>query len=191
MLASSKKLETPVRPPRRSGQKKSLGKVLLLPKPRDMDDLELREMAKSRPVVKSKINEWYDWLANNVPKSIRKPVNSAFLGVKNRLYGGVKEKLGLKDQVDEQAEEEHGEENVERAMNDAYKSFRLDGRGKTDVDSYIALVTPPVHELQQQVGVLKASKMQMHLWIMWKKDSDGAYYTLWEKAFTSMMTEVF
>ena len=78
-------LETPVRPPKRLGQKKSLGKVILLPRPEKMDAFELREMAKSRPVVKSKINEWYDWLADHVPKSIREPVSSAFLWVKNRI----------------------------------------------------------------------------------------------------------
>ena len=48
-------LDTPIRPPRRPGPKKSLGRVTLLPKPEEMDQFELQEMAKTRPVVKSKL----------------------------------------------------------------------------------------------------------------------------------------
>ena len=56
------------------------------------------------------------------------------------------------------------------AMNGAYKSFRVDGRGKTDVDSYVELVRPEVQKLlEEQVRVLDAAKVQMHLWVMWKK----------------------
>ena len=62
-------LETPQRPPRRPGQKKALDKVTILPKPEEMDSFELKEMTKSRSVVKSKLNEWYDWLVGYVPKS--------------------------------------------------------------------------------------------------------------------------
>ena len=211
----------------RPWQKKSLGSVALIPNPGDMDAFELREMAKSRQVVKSKINEWYDWLADHLPKSIREPVSSAFSGMKNRimeLYGDVKGRLKLKGQVEEQAKKEHsgedqqGAEPVEHdhAINSAYKSFRIGSQKKTDVDSYITLVKPRVAELiGENVGVLNAVKVQMHTWITWKKreerlialdddmdgwteeekrqsqDSDGAYYTLWEKAFNSLTIKVY
>ena len=170
-------------------------------------------MAKSRPVVKSKINEWYDWLVDHVPKSMKEPVSSAYFGMKNRilsLYGDVKERLGLKDQVEEQAEKEHGDEDQqsaepvehEHAMNSAYKKFRIGGQKKTGVHSYIALVKPRVVGfVRENVVVLNAAKVQLHLWIVWKKreerltaldhddmgraeeekwkwqDYDGAYYT--------------
>ena len=100
------------------------------------------------------------------------------------LYGGVKEKLGLKEQEEEQAEEEHGEENIEnfaavehaKAMNDAYKSFRIDGRGKTDIESYIELAKPEVQKLvEEQVKALEAAKVQMHLWVMWKKKEEAVF----------------
>ena len=103
------------------------------------------------------------------------------------------------------------------AMNGAYKSFRVDGRGKTDVDSYVALVKPEVQKLvEEQVKVLDAAKAQMHLWIMWKKEerlmiqpddgdmkgwseeekqvwleSDGTYEVKVDKVFNSAMTEIF
>ena len=217
-------LGTSVRPE----PEKSPSRVTLLPKPEDMDSFELQEMAKTRSAVRSKLNEWYDWLVGYVPESIKKPVSSAFSKAKShimKLYGNVKERLGLKEQVEELAEKEHGEEHVEgvepvehtEAMNGAYKSFRVDGRGKTDVDSYIALVKPEVRKLvEEQVGVLDAAKVQMHLWVMWKKkerlliqlddddmegwtdsqkqtwlESDGAYEVKVDKVFNSRMTEIF
>ena len=131
-------LETPIRPPRRPRQRRSLGRAAIVPKPEEMDLFELQEMGKTRSVVKSKLKNFYDWLVDYVSKSIKEPVGNAFSKVKNHimsLYGGVKERLGLKEQVEEQAEKEHDEEHVEgvepvehvEAMNGAYKSFKIDG----------------------------------------------------------------
>ena len=108
--------ETPVRPPRRLGQRVNLGRAAILPRPDQMDVFEQREMTKTRSAVKSKLNEWYDWLVDYVPESIKKPVSSVFSKAKNhimKLYGDVKKRLGLKEQVEELAEKEHGEEHVE------------------------------------------------------------------------------
>ena len=127
----------PERPPRRAGQRRTVGQVKILPKPEDMDTFERQEMMKDRSVVKTKLNEWYDWLVGYVPKPIKEPVSNAFSKVKRHimgLYHGAKEKLGLKGEVEEQAEREHGEEEEtentapvehKQAMNGAYKSFRV------------------------------------------------------------------
>lgn len=59
----------------------------------------------------------------------------------------------------------------EQAMNGAYKSFRINGQGKTDVESYISLVKPKIQKLiEKQVKVLDSAKVQMHMWVMWKKE---------------------
>ena len=50
-------LDTQTRFPRRSRQKKLLGKGTLLSKHEDMDNFEFEKMAKTRPVVKSKLTE--------------------------------------------------------------------------------------------------------------------------------------
>ena len=53
-------------------------------------------MAKSRPVVKSKLNEWYDWLVDYVSKPVKIAVSKAFSRVKNNilnLYDGTKKTL--------------------------------------------------------------------------------------------------
>ena len=207
-------LETPIRPPRRLRQGKTLHQVTVLPKPEDMDTFEQQEMAKNRSVVKAKLNEWYDWLVGHVPTAIKDPISDTFSKAKSsilRLYNGAKEKLGLKEEVEKQAAEEEpaeqSEEPVEheRAMNGSYKSFRIDGEKKAGIVSYIAHVTPKVSKLiVEQVKVLNSAKIQMHMWVMWKKveerlirlededfEAPATYETQIEKVFNSKMTEVF
>ena len=41
------------------------------PSSQEMDIFEQQEMSKSRPQVKSKLNKWYDWLINHVPRPIK------------------------------------------------------------------------------------------------------------------------
>ena len=35
-------------------------------------------MIKSRPSVKSKLNEWYDWLLDHLPKPVKNAASKAF-----------------------------------------------------------------------------------------------------------------
>ena len=39
--------------------------------PQEMDIFEQQEMSRSRPQVKNKLNDWYDWLVNHVPKTVK------------------------------------------------------------------------------------------------------------------------
>ena len=41
------------------------------PSSQEMDIFEQQEMSKSRPQVNSKLNDWYDWLINHVPKLLK------------------------------------------------------------------------------------------------------------------------
>ena len=52
-----------------------------------MDEFEIEAMRKGRPVVKNRLNEWYDWLVDYVPKPIKIAVGKAFLKVKNSILG--------------------------------------------------------------------------------------------------------
>ena len=52
-----------------------------------MDIFEQQEMSKSRPQVKTKLNKWYDWLINNVPKLIKDGASKAFKTFKDRAMG--------------------------------------------------------------------------------------------------------
>ena len=69
-----------------------------------MDIFEQQEMSKSRPQVKGKLNKWYDWLINYVPKPIKDGASKAFktfkdkvMGLYNRVTGSTSNKLELKN----------------------------------------------------------------------------------------------
>ena len=57
------------------------------PSPQEMDIFEQQEMSKSRPQVKSKLNKWYDWLINHVPKPIKDRASKAFETFKDKIMG--------------------------------------------------------------------------------------------------------
>ena len=44
-------------------------------------------MSKSRPQVKGKLNKWYDWLINHVPKPIKDGASKAFKTFKDKVMG--------------------------------------------------------------------------------------------------------
>ena len=48
------------------------------PSPQEMGIFEQQEMSKPRPQVKGKLNKWYDWLINHVPKPIKDGASKAF-----------------------------------------------------------------------------------------------------------------
>ena len=57
------------------------------PTQQEMDIFEQQEMSKSRPQVKSKLNNWYDWLINHVPKTIKDGTSRAFKTFKDKIMG--------------------------------------------------------------------------------------------------------
>ena len=57
------------------------------PSLQEMDIFEQQEMSKSRPQVKGKLNKWYDWLINHVPKPIKDGASKAFKTFKDKVMG--------------------------------------------------------------------------------------------------------
>ena len=71
---------------RRSRQPpRSVGSVT--PTQQEMDIFEQQEMSKSRPQVKNKLNDWYDWLIYYVPKPIKDGASKAFRTFKDKVMG--------------------------------------------------------------------------------------------------------
>ena len=56
------------------------------PSPQEMDMFEQQEI-RSRPQVKTKLNKWYDWLINHVPKPIKDGASKAFKTFKDKVMG--------------------------------------------------------------------------------------------------------
>ena len=66
-------------PPRASGKERRCAlPVKIISSPQEMDEFEKEEMKKSRPVVKNRLDKWYDWLVDYVPKSINNAASKAF-----------------------------------------------------------------------------------------------------------------
>ena len=57
------------------------------PSSQEMDIFEQQEMSKSRPQVKTKLNKWYNWLINHVPKPIKDGTSKAFKTFKDKVMG--------------------------------------------------------------------------------------------------------
>ena len=145
------------------------------------------------------------------------------------LYNRMMNNIGygeetLKDIVENTAEEEHQEEEQENnadltpkehetALKGAFRSFRSPGLPKVDMDTYIERITPHIKKLvEEQVGELGSAKVQLSMWVKWKKQEEiaiqldpekmqklgipegqapGVYDIIVEKVFNSKMTEVF
>ena len=115
-------------------------------------------MKKSRPVVKNKLNSWYEWLVDYVPKPIKSAISKAILGTKNSilgLYEGAKKTL--KGDVEGEAEKENQEEEDvdltthehETALKGAYRKFVISDAPKTDIDIYFDQTKPSIKTLRK------------------------------------------
>ena len=134
--------------------------VKIISSPQEMYEFEKEEMKKSRQVVKNRLNEWYDWLVDYVPKSVKNAASKAFSraensilglydGVKKTLKGDVEAKAEKKNQEEEEEEEEVDltPHEHERALKGTCRSFVIPGRTKTDLDSYFDQIKPHMKTL--------------------------------------------
>ena len=107
----------------------------------EMDIFKQQEMSKSQPQVKSKLNKWYDWLINHVPKPIRDGASKALKTFKDKIMGLYYRVTGS---TANQAQETQWSAEpkpfkpieLEQAFGGAYKSYRVNGRPKIDVDMF-------------------------------------------------------
>ena len=57
------------------------------PSSQEMDIFEQQEMSESGPQVKGKLNKWYDWLINHVPKPLKDGASKVFKTFKDKVMG--------------------------------------------------------------------------------------------------------
>ena len=143
------------------------------------------------------------------------------------LYNRMAENMGygqetLKDIIEKEAgEQQQQEEDVdltthehERALKGAYKSFKMPGKPKADVDSYFDQAKPYIKSLiETQLQEMGSAKIIMTLQVIWKKpikllvkldpedvkndeelddgNVDYIYYKKIEMSFNSLMTQFF
>ena len=113
-----------------------------------MDIFEQQEMSKSRPQVKGKLNKWYDWLINHVPKPIKDGASKAFktfkdkvMGLYNRVTGSAGNETRIKGPKPFKPIE------LEQAFGGAYRCYRVNGKPKMDVDTFFNRIRKELIEL--------------------------------------------
>ena len=113
-----------------------------------MDIFEQQEISKSRPQVKTKLNKWYDWLVNHAPKPIKHGASKAFKTFKDKvmgLYNRVTGSAGNETRIKEPKPFKPIE--LEQAFGGAYRSYRVNGRPKIDVDTFFDRIRKRLIEL--------------------------------------------
>ena len=123
---SAEEMSTP--PPRASGKEKKCAlSVKIISSPQEMDEFEKEEMKKSRPLVKNRLNECYDWLVDYVPKPIKNIVSKAFSRAKNSilgLYDGAKKRLNGDVEAEAEKENLEEEEDVDLAPHEHERTLK-------------------------------------------------------------------
>ena len=110
-----------------------------------MDIFEQQEIGKSRPQVKTKLNKWYNWLINHVPKPIKDGASKAFKTFKDKvmgLYNRVTGSTGNETRIKEPKPFKPIE--LEQAFGGSY---RINGRPKIDVDTFFNRIGKRLIEL--------------------------------------------
>ena len=159
-------------------------------------------MSKSRPQVKGKLNKWYDWLINHVPKPIKDGTSKAFksfedkvMGLYNRVAGSAGNETRIKEPKPFKPIE------LEQAFEGAYRSYRVNGKPKMDVDTFFNRIRKELIELiQRELKTRTSARIQTTAWIRFVRDGppsgpgeahDEQGQETIELAFNSLMTSVY
>ena len=147
------------------------------PSPQEMSIFEQQEMSKSRPQVTSKLNDWYDWLINHVPKTIKDGASREFktfkdriMGLYNRVAGNQAQLKGSRSPASAKPEPFNP---IEREFGGAYRSYRINGRPKMDVDTFFSRIREGLIELiKRELNDLNSARIQTTTWIRFARDED-------------------
>ena len=175
------------------------------PASQEMDMFEQQEMSKSRSQVTSKLNDWYDWLVNHVPKAIKDNASGAFKTFKDKIMGLYNRVNGNQTQQNKieklkrprkpiklhEPEESFNPIELEQAFNGAYRSYRINGRPRMNVDTFFDWIRQnPIDLINKELAQLGSARVQTTTWIRYVQGHMNAEINIVERAFNSRMTEV-
>ena len=144
------------------------------PSPQEMDIFEQQGMSKSRPQVKGKLNKWYDWLINHVPKHIKDGASKAFKTFKDKvmgLYNRVTGSTGNETRIKEP--KPFKPIKLEQAFRGAYRSYRINGKPKMDIDTFFNRIRKELIELiKRELKTRTSARIQMTAWIRFVHDDE-------------------
>ena len=108
--------------------------------PQEMNIFDQQEMSKSRPQVTSKLNDWYDWLISHLPKTKKNGASGSFKTSKDKIMGLYNRVTGNQTQLEELKESEpYNPIELEQAFYGAYRSYRINGRSRMEVDTLLTV----------------------------------------------------
>ena len=126
-----------------------------------MNEFEKEEMKKSRSLVKNKLNKWYNWLVDHVPKPIKNTASKKVLELKNsmlRLSDGVKKTLNGQTE-DNTACENEGDIYYTR-IEMPFNSFMTEFFEGSDVND---LINVHLHTSRHRLKTLNFLRLVLHL----------------------------
>ena len=182
----------PPPPPQMSTWEPIDDRKLRKPSPQEMDIFEQQEIIKSRPQVKTKLNKWYDWLINHVPKPIKDGASKEFktfkdkvMGLYNRVTGSADNETIIKESKPFKPIE------LEEAFRGAYRSYRVNGRPKIDVDTFFNRIRKELIGLvKRELKTRTSARIQMTGWIRFVREDEEGQERV-ELAFNSLMMSVY
>ena len=163
------------------------------PTQQEMDIFEQWEMSKSRPQVKSKLNKWYDWLINHVPKPIKDDASKAFKTFKDKIMGLYNRVTGSTANRTQWSREPEPFKSIEleQAFGGCYRSYRVNGRPKIYVDTFFNRIRKGLIVLiKRELKTRASARIQMTAWIRFIRDDEEGQERV-ELAFNSLMTSVY
>ena len=154
-------------------------------------DIFEQQMSNSRPQVKSKLNRWYDWLINHAPKANKDGASKAFktfkdkvMGLYNRVTGSAGNEMRVKEHKPFKPIE------LEQPFGGAYRSYRVNGRPKMDVDTFFYRIRKELLGLiKRELKTRTSARIQTTAWIRFVRDDEEGQERV-ELAFNSLMTSV-
>ena len=158
-------------------------------------------MSKSRPQGKGKLNKWYDWLINHVPKRIKDDASRAFktfkdkvMGLYDRVAGSTRWSIGPSIAKRDAASTEpkpFKPIKLEKAFGGVCRSYRINGRPKIDVDTFFNRIGKRLIELiERELKTRTSARIQTTAWIRFIKNDKEDQERV-ELAFNSLMTSVY
>ena len=142
-----------------------------------MDIFEQQEMSKSRPQVKRKLNDCYDWLVNHVPKTVKDKASRAFKTFKDKIMGLYNRVTGSGNHTQLKGSRSRETEPIEleQAFNGAYRSYRINGRPRMDVETFFHRIRGGdlIDLIIQELNDLNSAKVQTTTWIRFVRDDEA------------------
>ena len=164
------------------------------PSLQDMDIFKQQEMSKSRSQVKNKLKDWYDWLVNHVPNSIKDNVSRAFNTFKDKIMGLYKKVKGEKEP---DKEESFNPIEREQAFGRAYTSYTFNGRSRMDVDTFFDWIRQNLIDLMnRELTDFGSARVQTTAWIRFRQALEDDFgnvigFDRAELPFNSRITDIY